>query len=172
MRCTYFVAASLDGFIADSSGGVEFLKQVDSEGEDYGYQEFYSTVDALMMGAGTYRSLLKFGTWPYAGKPTYLLSNSVSDPLEGVIQTNEAPARLLSQIYGSGKQHVWLVGGGKLASTMLSQGLITEIVLSLVPVMLGTGIRLFSSREARITPVTLKNHRVYDSGLIQMHYHL
>ncbi len=172
MRCTYFVAASLDGFIADSSGGVDFLKQVEAEGEDYGYQEFYSSVDALIMGTGTYNSLLKFGVWPYAGKPTYLLSQTVLNPVSDVVLIKEHPARLLSQIYGAGSKHVWLVGGGKLASTMLAQGLITDIVLSLVPVMLGSGVRLFSGRESRTTNLTLKNHQVYKSGLIQLHYQL
>src|ERR1044071_7730004 len=71
VEIVYYAAASLDGFIATSDGGIDWLPPIEAEGEDYGYRDFYASVDALLMGSATYEHILRHAAWPYAGKPCW-----------------------------------------------------------------------------------------------------
>ena len=73
-QTTLYIAASVDGYIADANGGVTWLPSGDSNGNDYGYAAFYASVDALLMGRRTYDQVLTFGEWPYPGKPAYVFT--------------------------------------------------------------------------------------------------
>ncbi|MBC8400257.1 MAG: dihydrofolate reductase, partial [Candidatus Marinimicrobia bacterium] len=75
MKITYYVAASIDGFIARSDGSVDWLEQVNQSDEDFSYTAFYNSVDALVMGRVTYEQVLSFGDWLYPDKPTFILTS-------------------------------------------------------------------------------------------------
>lgn len=167
-KVTYYVAASVDGFIADSNGGVGWLP--DGEADDYGYGEFYAGVEALVMGRRTYNQALSFGDWPYGGKPAYVFTHSPSpEAPAGVrfVQTGDPDSigDIVSQHAGT----VWLVGGANLADQFRQAGLIDEYQVHVVPVILGEGVPLFGGRG---TPTKLQLEMVqsYPDGLVRLRY--
>jgi len=106
MEIIYYVAASLDGFIATPDGGIDWLKPFEGTGEDYGYGEFYASIEAVLLGRATYEQCLKFPEWPYAGKPYWVFSNA----------SGNTPASVSAEMRARGLRRAWLVGGGKLAA--------------------------------------------------------
>jgi dihydrofolate reductase len=163
-----YIASSIDGFIARADGGIDWLDAVNDSDEDYGYQAFYDSVDALIMGSNTYTQVLEFGDWPYPGKPTYVLSSrDLPNALQDVqIIPPDIPA-MLPRI--EHHQKMWLVGGGALVKSFHQSGLISEYIISMIPIVLGDGIALF---QAPLTEQSLKlvSAQHYPSGLVQIHY--
>lgn len=141
----YGVAASLDGFIADSAGGVDWLHAAMVRGEGYGLAEFTASIDAILMGSGTYEKSLALGGGYRFRTPCWVFSRR---PLtgKGLTFTAEDPRSIVATLPGLGIRRAWLMGGGKLASSFLVAGLIDEISVAVMPVVLGNGIPLFAGR--------------------------
>ena len=159
MEIIYYVAASLDGFIATPDGGIEWLKPYEGTGEDYGYGEFYASVEAVLLGRATYEQSLQFPEWPYAGKPYWVLSRA----------TGNTPASVVAEMQARDLRRAWLVGGGKLAAAFRAERLISEHIVSIVPVLLGGGVPLFDGPGGEET-LRLKTTRAYPSGIVQLRY--
>jgi dihydrofolate reductase len=155
----YYVAASLDGLIATSDGGIEWLRPYEGSGEDYGYAEFYASVEAVLLGRATYEKCLEFPEWPYPGKPYWVFSHA----------NGNTPATVVAEMKARGLRRAWLVGGGKLAGAFRAEGLITEHIVSIVPVVLGAGIPLFEG-TGPTQPLRLVSSRAYASGIVQLRY--
>ena len=168
-----YIAASIDGYIAREDGAVDWLDMVAMEGEDYGYTAFYEGVDALIMGSKTYEEVLALspGVWPYVGKLSYVLSRRrlTSENLEIVI-TAETAEDVVAKLKREGAGRIWLLGGGALTASMLELDLIDEIILSVIPVMLGKGLPLFPRQELGDKKLELVETKGYGSGLGQLHY--
>ncbi|ROQ24277.1 dihydrofolate reductase family protein [Gallaecimonas pentaromativorans] len=166
---TLYIAISLDGYIAGPKGQLEWLAQVETPGEDYGYSAFVAGVDGLIMGRNTYEEVLTLGAWPYEGKPVYVLTST--DNLQGgpVSPFTGSAAELLQGLEGQHRQ-LWLVGGGQTLKGFLDAGLVDEVILSLIPVTLGEGIPLFLP-TGRQQQWQLAGIKTFDSGLVQLHYH-
>ena len=139
----YSAAISLDGFIADRTGGVDWLHAAMVKGEGYGLSEFFESIDAVLMGSGTYEKSLAMGGGPSSAMPCWVFSKR---PLKGkgIILTSADPKSVVSELPARGIRRAWLMGGGKLASSFLAAGLIDEISLGIMPVVLGSGIPLFA----------------------------
>ena len=163
MEIIYYVAASLDGFIATPEGGIDWLKPFEGTGEDYGYGEFYASIEAVLLGRVTYEQCLEFPEWPYAGKPYWVLSRT-----QGKTAAN-TPASVVAEMKARGLRRAWLVGGGKLAAAFRAERLITQHIVSIVPVLLGAGIPLFDGPGPR-DELRLLGSRGYPSGIIQVRY--
>lgn len=166
----YYVAASLDGYIATPDGGVEWLAPFEGTGEDYGYAKFYASVDAVLLGRKTYERSLSFGEWPYPGKPCWVFSHArleISQP--NVKVTAGSPAEVVAEISARGLRRAWLVGGGALAAWFREQRLITEHIVAIVPVILGAGVPLFASGGAKES-LKLVESTSYPNGLMQLRY--
>jgi dihydrofolate reductase len=159
MEIVYYVAASVDGFIATSDGGIEWLQPFESTGEDYGYAEFYASVQAVLLGRKTYEQCLQFPEWPYAGKPYWVFSGA----------NGNTPAKAVTEMQSRGIRRAWLVGGGKLAAGFRAAGLITEHIVSVIPVLLGSGIPLFDGK-ARQQSLRLVSAKSFDNGIVQLRY--
>jgi dihydrofolate reductase len=159
IEIVYYVAASLDGFIATADGGIEWLQPYENSGEDYGYAEFYASVEAVLMGRKTYEQCLQFPEWPYAGKPYWMFSRSNAN----------TPAKVIAEMRSRGIRRAWLVGGGKLAAAFRAEGLITEHIVSVIPVLLGSGIPLFGGPGATES-LKLLGSRAYGNGIVQLRY--
>jgi dihydrofolate reductase len=172
MKISLYIAQSLDGYIADSENGLDWLESVALEGEDYGYEAFYQSVDALVMGRGTYEVIQGFEPWPYEGKPVYICSRQHLSANQDCTVVKDTPQQLAQRLQQEGHRHVWLVGGGQLTAAFLQAHLIDEIILSIIPVSLGQGIRLFPQRDSQHLSFKLIHHQAYDSGLVQLHYRL
>lgn len=163
----YHVAASLDGYIARPDGSVDWLHGI---GDDPGHADFHKSVDGLLMGRATYDAINSLeGNWPYPGKACLVLArNPIGRSSAGVQGRHCTPAEALEELAGRGCQRVWLVGGGSLAANCLAAGLLDELIVNVVPYLLGAGIPLFSTGLER--PLRLIGERRFACGLVQHHY--
>ncbi|HVH66384.1 MAG TPA: dihydrofolate reductase family protein [Gemmatimonadales bacterium] len=164
-----FVGTSLDGFIARSDGALDFLEA--GGNVPHGYDEFMATVEALVIGRKTYETVLGFGGWAYNKKPVFVLSSRpIPSPPRGAVveQLTGAPAAIVSQLAARGIRHVY-VDGGITIQRFLEAGLIDRLIITRVPVLIGTGIPLFGplSRDIALKHVAT---RQYAGGLVQSEY--
>lgn len=164
-----YIAQSIDGYIAADDGSVDFLSCVEEDGEDYGYFDFYKTVDAVIMGANTYEQILGFGEFPYPDKPCYVFTSKEYDAHDHVLFIKDLPNKWIEDQRQGSIKRFWLVGGSALIRAFQNDGLIDEFIISIVPTMLGFGIPLFQTHK---TPdmFTLKDVKSYPSGLVQIVY--
>lgn len=168
VRITYYVAASLDGFIADAAGGVDWLPQ--SNADDYGYAEFYAGVETLVMGRRTYDQALSFGEWPYPGKAAYVFTHN--PPLDGPTGVRFVQASAPDFVRDILEHHsgaMWLVGGADLADQFRQAGLIDEYRVFVIPVILGQGVPLFGGTGAP-TVLRLESTETHADGLVELRY--
>jgi dihydrofolate reductase len=166
----YYVASSLDGFIATPDGGVEWLAPFEQSGQDYGYAAFYASVDAVLLGSHTFEQALTFGAWPYPGKPAWVFSSrSLATPPQDVAVTARDPREVVADLEAGGFARAWLVGGGSLAGSFQREGLITEYVVSIMPVILGAGIPLLGGSVVRERLRVLES-TPYPDGVLQVRY--
>lgn len=169
MKASVFIGTSLDGFIARVNGGLDFLPP--GGGEPHGYDEFMATVDALVIGRKTFETVLAFDTWPYGGKPVYVLSSRPLAPAPAgavVERMSGAPAEIVSQLAGRGIRHAY-VDGGITIQRFLQAGLIQRLIVTRVPVLIGAGIPLFGTLQHDITLKHVTT-RHFASGLVQSEY--
>jgi dihydrofolate reductase len=170
LRASVFVGTSVDGFIARLDGRFDFLPA--GGGEDHGYQEFFDSVDALVIGRGTFETVLGMGPWFYGKKPVFVLSSralDLSKAVGGVVeQMSGDPRKIASDLEARGLRHVY-VDGGITVQRFLRAGLIQRIVITRVPVLIGTGIPLFGALDADIRLEHVET-RQYASGLVKSEY--
>ena len=169
-QLVYYVAASLDGYIARPDGAVDWLQAIEATGDDHGYEQFYQGIDGLLMGRATYDMVRGFGSaWPYSSKPCLVLArNPLQQPPADVQGRHCTPSDALEELAERGCQRVWLVGGGSLAGNCLAAGLLDELLVSVIPHLLGAGVPLFAGGlEQRLS---LQAHRLFPSGVAQLHY--
>ena len=167
-RCSVFVATSLDGYLERPDGTFDFLSVVEREGEDYGFAEFFATIDALVIGRNTYETALAFPEWPYAGKRCFVLTHRETPSVHGEQFFAGEPEALLEQLALAGAQRLY-VDGGAVIRAFLAASLLDDLTLSVVPMLLGRGISLFGE-EVPEQRLTLESCRAYESGLVQLRY--
>lgn len=170
MKTSVFVGASLDGFIARSSGAFDFLSAGEA-GRNNGYDEFFATVDALVIGRNTYDVVLAFPTWPYGPKPVFVLSTRPLGPSPGgssVERLSGTPAEIISILEQRNFGHVY-VDGGLTIQRFLRAGLIQRLVITRVPVLIGNGISLFGPVDGDV-PLTHVGTRQLAGGAVQSEY--
>lgn len=169
IRGSVFVGTSLDGFIARNAGELDFLSP--SGDEPHGFEEFMASVDALVMGRNTYDIVLEFGAWPYGEKPVFVLSSTeIKPPPRGatVERMSGNPSDIAAEIAARGIKDIY-VDGATTIQRFLRSGLIQRIIITRVPVLIGSGIPLFGELEADITLRHVAT-RPYPSGLVQSEY--
>jgi dihydrofolate reductase len=169
VKASVFIGTSVDGFIARSNGGLDFLPP--GGGEPHGYDEFMATVDALVIGRNTFETVLTFDAWPYGGKPVFVLSSRPLRPAppEAVLERmSGAPAEIVSQLAVRGIGHIY-VDGGITIQRFLQAGLIQRLIITRVPVLIGAGIPLFGALPHDMI-LRHVGTRAYASGLVQSEY--
>jgi dihydrofolate reductase len=146
LRCTVYVGASIDGFIARKDGAIDWLHEKPLAGEDYGYQEFFDGVDVMVMGRGTFDTVLGFPAWPYAGKPvTVLTTRAMPAALPGGVSVDSGtPEEVVARLEAKGHRHAY-VDGGVTIQRFLAAGLIDQLIVTRLPVLIGEGIPLFGA---------------------------
>ncbi len=167
---TYYVATSLDGYIATTDGGVDWLTQFQSSTEDHGFSDLYAKVDGLVMGSHTYEFSLGQPQWPAPDKPSWVLTRRelpVTHP--SVTLTSDEPSQLISSLAERGLKSLWFMGGGKAAASFRQSGLISHYIIAIMPILLGDGIPLFAavSRQDILKLIESKTH---PSGIVQLSY--
>lgn len=169
MQASVFVGVSIDGFIARPNGDLDWLPA--GGGEEHGYDAFIATVDALVIGRNTFEKVLTFDTWPYGEKPVFVLSTrpiAPAPPGAVVERMSGAPPEIVSQLTSHGLRHVY-VDGGITIQGFLRAGLIQRLIITRVPVLIGSGIPLFGALQQDIV-LRHVGTRQYDSGLVQSEY--
>ena len=161
---------SLDGFIARSDGRIDWLSIVERPGEDYGYQTFHDSIDMFIVGRKTYETALSFDSWPYAGKRCIVMTHKNLEARHGEEFYSGPPDALLARLSAADERRAY-VDGGTVIQQFLAAGLISDMVVSIVPVLLGEGIPLFGT-TGRDLPLKLVASRAFESGLMQLEYRL
>ena len=173
MKATVYIATSVDGFIARENGSVDWLPTgKDAGSEDYGYQEFMSSVDALVMGRNTYEVVLSFGSWPYGEKRVFILSSQQLEIPESIANTvfsmSASPSEVVRRLAERGYRHLY-IDGGKTIQGFLREGFIQKLIITRVPILIGSGIPLFGALPHDIRLRHLETLQ-FDNGLVQDKY--
>lgn len=170
-----FIAVSLDGYIARQDGDIDWLLKRDDPTEDHGYAAFIADKDWIIMGRGSYEKVLTFDEWPY-DRPVLVLSRQLTDTpvpeaLKGKVQFScFTPREALAHLKEKNVHRVY-IDGGQLIQSFLREGLVADIVVTIVPVLLGSGKPLFGVLTNDID-LTLLSSRSFPSGLVQSYYRL
>jgi len=167
-RCSVFIAVSLDGYIARTDGAIDWLSAVQVEGEDYGYKAFFDSVDTVVLGRKTYDTARGFGGWPYAGKKCVVLTHRPRTPLNDETFFAGTPQALIEKLAAEGARRIY-VDGGHVIQEFLAARLIDDMTISITPILLGSGIRLFAGGEGE-HHLSLEATRSWPTGLTQLRY--
>lgn len=168
---TLYTAVTLDGFIATKEGGVEFLEnpRYQLPDEDYGYTGFYEEIDTVVMGYNAYQQIIHFeGEYPYIGKHSLVFSKTgAADKIPGDIEITEQPEEMVIQRLKREGKNVWIVGGGATNARIHESGLIDRMILTFLPLTLGSGIPIFRENQGQ---QEWKNTgtRTFANGLVQI----
>jgi dihydrofolate reductase len=172
MQISVYIATSLDGYIARSNGDIDWLPPINPDGEDYGYGEFIRTIDVIVMGRKSFEKVQSFNPWPYEGTPVTVLSQTlraVPTHLTSKVSLSHAsPETLSAQLASEGVKRVY-VDGGQTIQAFLRAGLITDLTITSIPVLIGSGIPLFGHLSADIRLTHLQTN-AFGNGLVQSSY--
>jgi len=177
MQFAAYIATSLEGFIARPDGSIDWLEQAGlstPEGEDYGYADFMASIDCVIMGRCTFEMVRTFAEYPYSGKRVIVLSRTMTELPRGFEDKVElhgtSLTALLAKLEHGGHKRAY-VDGGKTIQTFIQAGLLDEIIITRVPVLIGTGLPLFGEVEGDVLLEHLST-RSYANGFVQSRYWL
>lgn len=174
-KCSVFIATSLDGYISRPDGSIDWLNKANESmpaAEDCGYSQFMSNIDAIIMGRNTFEQVLTFGSWQYGMTPLIVLSRHLKvlpkNAPASVSLSSDSPKNLVKILSANGLKRLYIDGGLTIQSFLVA-GLINEIIITVIPVLLGGGKPLFGNLPHDIQ---LKNveTRTYDFGFVQSKY--
>jgi dihydrofolate reductase len=168
-----FIATSLDGFIARENGELDWLSGPSGEnGEDYGFASFLNRIDALVMGRKTFEKVMTFQDWPYGKKPVIVLTRRplrIPQNLSGSVELMVgSPAKIVGRLAKRGFHRLY-VDGGETIRGFLEAGLIHVLILTRIPILLGSGIPLFGPLRRDVALRHVKT-RAFASGFVQSTY--
>ena len=168
-----YIAVSLDGYIAREDGSIDWLMEFPNPDQvDHGYKDFISNIDLIVMGRATYEQVLGFDVdWPYQDKCFVVTSNEdleIRTPQTYVLPGKDVKSKVDEWRLEEGK-NIWLMGGGKLNTTFLQHGLLDEMILSLIPIVIGGGIPIFdgNTQQERFKEV---DSQVFSTGIVNLYY--
>lgn len=165
-----FMATSLDGYVAGENHNLEFLSSVERPGEDYGYTQFITGIDTLVMGRRTYDVVRGFGEpFPHADKRCYVVSRTRTGQDEYATFYNGSIPDLLRELKSQPGKDIYVDGGAELMREVLQAGLLDRVCLSVIPILLGGGVRVFDGGFDSV-PLRLQSSQAFDSGLVQLWY--
>ncbi|OEH86550.1 dihydrofolate reductase [Desulfuribacillus stibiiarsenatis] len=169
-KVVLYIAQSLDGFIARGDNDISWLSIVERDNEDYGYNTFIKTVDTVFMGRKTYEKVLSFGIeFPHKGRTCYVLSKTLQGTDENVQFFSGNIGDLITKIKEQKGKDIFIDGGSEAVREFRDNDLIDEYVISIIPILLGKGVRLFRETHTE-NNLKLIESKVFDSGLVQLKY--
>lgn len=169
---TIYIATSLDGFIAKPNDDLSFLKLVEKEGEDYGYAEFTATIDTIILGRKTYDWVLKeIGSSHYdnGDRNVYVITRTEKPNVGKTTFYTGDLTELVQQLKSQNGKNIYCDGGAEIINELLKKDLIDEMIISVIPVLLGSGTRLFKDGRPE-QQLELVNAKTFETGLLQMYY--
>lgn len=165
-----FISMSLDGYIATKDNSLEFLSVVEQEDEDYGYNDFITSVDTVIIGRKTYEKVIAMGyEYPHTDKDVYILSRTAKPAIGNFKFYANNLSGLVNNLKKQLGKHIYCDGGAEVANELMKNNLIDEFIISVIPILLGDGIKLFKdNRPEQI--LELLSIKQFSKGLIQLHY--
>ncbi|MCF2442658.1 dihydrofolate reductase family protein [Dyadobacter sp. CY345] len=165
-----YIATSLDGYIASPDDNLDFLSVVEQEGEDYGYAQFIETVDTVIVGRKTYDKVLSMGfDFPHSDKESYIITRTPKPAIGNIQFYTEDVKTLVLKLKEQQGKNIFVDGGAEVVNLLLKDNLIDEFCISIIPVLLGDGIRLFQDNRPEL-PLKFVRSETFKSGLIQVWY--
>lgn len=167
-----FIATSLDGYIAKPNDDLSFLKIVEKEGEDYGYAAFSSTIDTIILGRKTYDWVLKeigHSHYDHGDKKVYVITRTQRPAVGNTTFYTGDPVELIKQLKKEEGKNIYCDGGAEIINQLLKNDLIDEFIISIIPVLVGNGIRLFKDGRSEQS-LELVSTKTFDTGLTQLRY--
>jgi dihydrofolate reductase len=171
-KLSLFIATSLDGYIAKPNDDLSFLKLVEKEGEDYGYSEFTSTIDTIIIGRKTYDYVLKeIGASHYDNgqRDVYVITRHERPQVGRTTFYTGSLAKLVERLKAEEGKNIYCDGGAEVINELLKHDLVDEFIISIIPVLLGEGIRLFKDGRPEQT-LECTRVKTFETGLTQLHY--
>lgn len=165
-----YIATSLDGYIATKNENLDFLSLVEQEGEDYGYADFIKTVDTVIVGRKTYDKVLSMGfDFPHADKESYIITRTPKPTIGNIQFYTENLEALILKLKEKDGQNIFVDGGAEIVNLMMNDNLIDVFCVSIIPVLLGDGIRLFQDNRPELQLKFVRSE-TFKSGLVQIWY--
>lgn len=158
-----YIASSLDGYIARENGDIDWLP----ESSESSYDTFYKSVDTVIMGKTTYDQVLTFGEYPYKNKKSFVFTRTSKNNDDNVEFVSDVEKFVKDGFPGEGN-NIWLVGGAQIITSFLKQGIVDEIIITVIPVLLGKGIPLFKNVEKETKLELIKTEKF--GQLVDLHY--
>lgn len=160
-----YIAASIDGYIAEADGSIDFLGGgIEAVEEDTSYQELMKKIDTVVMGRTTYDQVvneLSPDQYPYEEQSSYIITSYPEENTEKLIFTSQTPVELIQDLKEQNGEAIWVVGGASIIAPLVEAKLIDTYILTTIPTILGKGIRLFNEFKG---PVNLKFKQVYEKN--------
>ncbi len=171
-KLSLFIATSLDGYIAKPNDDLSFLRLVEKEGEDYGYAEFTANIDTIILGRKTYDYVLReIGSSHYDNgqRDVYVITKTERPGIGKTTFFTGKLSDLIQRLKSESGKDIYCDGGAEIINELLKNDLIDEFVISVVPVLVGSGTRLFNDGRPEQL-LELKSVKTFDTGLTQLHY--
>lgn len=171
-KLSLFIATSLDGYIAKPNDDLGFLRLVEKEGEDYGYAEFVSTIDTLILGRKTYEYVIReIGASYYDNgeRDVYVITRTARPGAGRTTFYTGNLTELVQRLKSEAGKNIYCDGGAEVINELLQRDLIDELIISVIPVLLGDGIRLFKDGRPEQL-LQLVSTKAFDTGLLQVKY--
>jgi dihydrofolate reductase len=167
-----FIATSLDGYIAKPNDDLSFLQLVEKPNEDYGHTKFLETIDTIIIGRKTYDYVLKeIGSSYYDNgqRDVYVITRTQKPNTGRTIFYTESLTTLIDKLQSESGKNIYCDGGSEIINELLTHNLVDELIISIIPVLLGSGTRLF--KDGRPEQVLeFIGSKTFDTGLVQLHY--
>src|SRR5690242_3279795 len=167
-----YIAASLDGYIAKPNDDLSFLKLVEKEGEDYGYAEFTKTIDTIILGRKTYDWVVReIGSSHYDNgeRNVYVITRTARPGVGKKTFYSGDLTELVQKLKSENGKNIYCDGGAEIINELMRSDLIDEFIISIIPVLVGNGTRLFKDNRPEQN-LGLVNVKSFDTGLTQLHY--
>ena len=171
-KLALYISMSLDGYLATKNDDLSWLSIVEKEGEDYGYTAFNKTVDTYIVGRATYDKVLELtgGSFPAAEQlKCYVITHQKRESENGVTFYNGNIEVLIAKLKSQSGKNIHCDGGAQIVKLLQDKNLIDEFIISIIPILLGDGKRLFIG-ESTSTNLQLVNSTSFKTGLVQLHY--
>lgn len=168
-RVLFYGAISVDGYLAREDHSLDWLIGTEGE-EDTTYQEFYDSIDIIVMGRKTYEQILILSPdeFPYSGKECYVFSRTMTGSNENVTFINEDVAEFTKSLKNKHGKRIWIVGGGEVLDPILKDKLVDEFIIQIAPRIIGRGIPLFmpGDHENRLKLLDVRRYKQF----AEIHY--
>lgn len=168
-----YIAQSIDGYIARKDHSIDWLENISvPEGSDMGYSDFYAGIDTVIMGRKTYDEVMGFDVpWPYADAKSFVVTSDKDHKIHtpNTELVHRVDDQFITHLKANSKSNIWLIGGGGLVTQFMKLHALDELIITIIPIVLGGGIPLFPS-ESPETQFDLIKVSDFGNGAVALHY--